>query len=829
MEMDEMADQYFTHEGRLASFKAAQPVARRPSNAKGKAPKAIAWPHKQLDPAQFASAGLYFEPTPEAPDNTVCFLCVKAVAGWEDDDNPLEEHLRLSPHCGWAIIAAIDAGLGDYALDDPSSAEMAEARKATFGRRWPHDGKRGWKCKTKQLVEAGWKYTPTSESNDMATCTYCSLALDGWEPKDNPWDEHYKRSPGCHFFSLMEQYKKEPGKKKGKGKGARASQASRLSVQSAATTAASDATSMLEHPADHEDSVMTTTSVMTQGGTKRTRAKKGTTTTAKGKKTRAKKEEAVEVLEDAPEVEEPAPLPPPKPTRGRKRASDTLEDSVLSTTEGPATKKRATRNKKADAADASVIDQDQDQEMHDVDPAPKPKAKGKKGRSTNSRNTRKTSAASTVSATSVDENAAHLMDDEELDRQLQADLDRPLSDEENIAADSDSDRKAPAKQKGKKVAAKKVSVTNVVEASDDHAMFDPEPPQIDEAQVDADLKALETEMELEEAETLPVPKKGRKAGVRKTSKQTTKKAKEQKAKEPEPEPEPEQEPNVEVTPVDEDELAEGHEASIVSNATVVRTSLSSNAAPKKRGRPSKKAAAVPQVPTTSTEPSDPEPDELAQEARNEVLPQTNHVDFAQSSKKLSAVEQESVSQVSSAASSEADKPLPPPPAEAEELNAPATPKVPVISPAPAAKQATISPSPSPQPSDAENEPPSSKPSNTDKSSRVALAPVAATPVRTSPSKRNILAGLQSTAPWNAVDVEALFEELDNENNLRSAKFLKGDADITSPEKRMTVEEWIHHNAEEAQQKLRVECEAMVTAFEKEGTKAMQTLEGLVVD
>jgi hypothetical protein len=112
-------------------------------------------------------------------------------------------------------VAGIETGLGDYALDDPTSSEMLAARKATFADRWPHDGKRGWKCKTKQvctprleslnvsgfpltnsnvasmqLVDAGWKYTPTMESNDMATCTYCQLALDGWEPKDNPMLVH---------------------------------------------------------------------------------------------------------------------------------------------------------------------------------------------------------------------------------------------------------------------------------------------------------------------------------------------------------------------------------------------------------------------------------------------------------------------------------------------------------------------------------------------------------------------------------------------------------------------------------------------------------------
>ncbi|KAI1416865.1 hypothetical protein F5Y13DRAFT_204258 [Hypoxylon sp. FL1857] len=814
MEADDISDQYFTYDGRLASFKSAHPVARRPSNAKGKAAKAIVWPHKHLEPAQFAQAGFFFEPTPNAPDNTVCFLCLKALAGWEENDSPVEEHLRLSPHCGWAIVAAIDAGLGDYALDDPNGHEMAEARKATFGGRWPHDGKRGWKCKTKQLVEAGWKYTPTAESDDMATCTYCSLALDGWEPRDNPYDEHYKRSPDCQFFQLLNQYKNAPTKKKARGKSTRASQSSRLSAQSVATTAASDVTSLLDHPADHEDSVMTTTSVMTQGGTKRSRAKKGTA--AKGKKTRAKKEEPVEVLEDEPEVqEEVPPPPPPKPSRGRKRGSDTVEDSALIEAEAPAAKKRTTRTRKTNTADASIIDQEPDQEMPDVNAAPKSKAKGRKGKSTTARNTRKVSTASTMSTTSYHEDAAHMLDDEELDRQLQADFDRPLSDDENIAADSDSDRKkAPAKPKGKKAAAKKGAVADHNEEPNDHAMFDPEPPRIDEAVVDAELKALEAEMEVEQPE-IQVPKKGRKAGTRKASKQT-KKAKQPEPVEPEPEPQLPQ-PDAEEATVDE--LAEGHDVSIVSNATVVRTSLASNAAPKKRGRPSKKAAA---------RNSDTKPDELAaSKASVETSSQAGRVEPEDSEDEISIEQSKAPPQVTAVSSPLTNKPLPPPPAE-EEPQAPATPQA-VISPAPAAKQAAVSPSQSPQSSNAENEPPSSKPSNTASSNRVALAPVAVTPVRSSPSKRNVLAGLKTTAPWTAVDVEMVFEDLDKENTFSSAKFLKSGADLTSPEKRMTVEEWIYHNAEEAQRKLKHECEAMVSAFEREGTKAMQALEGLVVD
>jgi len=51
-------------------------------------------------------------------------------------------------------------------------------------------------------------------------------------------------------------------------------------------------------------------------------------------------------------------------------------------------------------------------------------------------------------------------------------------------------------------------------------------------------------------------------------------------------------------------------------------------------------------------------------------------------------------------------------------------------------------------------------------------------------------------------------------------------ELTSPEKKMTVEEWIKHNAEMAEEKLRSECERMVGSFESAGGRAMQSLEGV---
>jgi hypothetical protein len=161
----------------------------------------------------------------------------------------------------------------------------------------------------------------------------------------------------------------------------------------------------------------------------------------------------------------------------------------------------------------------------------------------------------------------------------------------------------------------------------------------------------------------------------------------------------------------------------------------------------------------------------------------------------------------------------------------------VRSPTPAPMEAT--PSQSPQSSDAENHPPSSKPSAATKKtatphSTAKRIPLAPTTPSLSPSKRNVIAGLQTLHPWTAVDLEAIFmKSPGGENVIGNGADLLGGAidkirngDLTSPEKRMTVEEWIHHNAQMAEEKLKNDCERMVGKFESEGTRAMRALEGV---
>lgn len=826
-------DQYFTYEARLASFQ--KNSKKRGSTANGRG-KTLSWPHKQIAPATLAKAGFYFQPYPENPDNCVCFLCGKGLDGWEAGDDPLQEHLKHASACGWAIVAAIESDIEEYAKQDPSLPHMVEARKATFAGKWPHEGRKGWKCKTKQLVEAGWKYTPTEESDDMATCVYCQLALDGWEPSDKPYDEHYNRSPNCSFFALLKQFGGTK-KKATRGKAVRGSKASRLSVQSVAT-AASDIASVADMTAEPEDSVLTTTSALGQGGKKTVTRKKKAATTKAASKTKSKKSQAVkeeeeeEEEEDNESVHEELPVQPKanKSARGKKRESDAMDDSVVFLSEAPAPKKQATASRGTIQMGSSAIT------AEDVESVTAPKATGRASSSSAKSNRKPSASVASLRAAPED-----FPDDEEIERQLEAELDKFTTDDE-MAHDSDSER-SMAKNKTTKATAAAVK-------SQDYAMFDPAEIKADDEALDEELRNLQAEMEVDEPkQELHAPKKGHKAGTgtHKASKQT--RARKAKAPspprelepEPVPVPEPKAKPETETDmiepPVEEDE----NEESIGSTDTVVKntecvlsppakkprgraanSSLASNAstkladapAKKGRGRPGK-AAASSSPPENSPAPVVDQPGDLESEIHEDV--DEMEAATAPLPKPSSPVGRDLSCQVVSESRLVAEPPSTP---------------TKVISPAPSARQPALSPSQSPQSSDAENQPPSSVPVANAKTRRVVLAPVAATPMRNSPLKRNMLAaGLQSQTPWTVVDLDAVLGTAgvmaDKENAV--SRLLKQGTGLSSPEKLMTVEEWIYFNAGEAEKKLKHECEAMVTRFEQEGTRAMNVLEDLPVE
>ncbi|TVY92092.1 Protein bir1 [Lachnellula willkommii] len=904
MVASDVADQYFAYENRVASFQTAHQLSkRRTSNASAKASKSLKWPHKFLSPEELAKAGFFYYPLQNSLDNVACFLCHASLDGWEKHDDPLVEHLKHSPECGWAVVATIERQDGVLSEESPASKRMIEARKATFANKWPHESKKGWKCKTKQMVDAGWKYTPTPEYDDMATCTYCQLALDGWENSDKPLDEHLSRSPECSFFTLVNQVK-SPAVKRTKPK--RASKISRLSTQSQFTVT-SDAQSVTDLQAEEEDSVLTTATnaTATQGGRKMGKAKKAP---AKGKKTRAKKTEPVEV-EATPEPEPEDALSDvkadaaPKPTRGRKRKSEQEHDSRASAVEDapPPPKRRNTRTQGSMAVEDSVM-----QDVENVSQQQEVPQKGRKGRATKgsmamddsvlsvaesvsqeqevpqkAKRGRPSRKASTASAAPT---KAPMPNDDEIDAALEADLER-MSDEE-----------VPMPPK-KPTRASKAS----------HAMFNTEPMEIDEAVIDAELEAME-------AVSKPLPKaKGAKVKQpRKVSAKQQAAAKKAAQAQAEAEAQAEVEAAAAAAEAEAQRIAE-EEAAAQQIAVELEQSVSIQHSspiiqPKKQRGVSRQPARKPagratRGSTLSTNDQDTSmansvheswPDDSGQETDASMASQSTvvrggtrrgstmkgkgkggkkgakhieeivhqHVEYSLTveaeeeafytpAPEAPPVVEEPVEDVPKKAAKPRGRPkksqTPVPQdsvLEMEDVPEPIQPKTKQAkgkAPAPVPRSPTpptreMTPSESPQSSDAENHPPSSKPSAATQKTvtphstkRVPLAETS-TPSM-SPSKRNIIAGLQTLHPWSSVDLDTVFmKSPGGENVVMNTKALFGEdiktGALASPEKKMSVEEWIHYNAEQAEERLRNECERMVSSFEQEGTRAMRALEGI---
>ncbi|GFS08889.1 baculoviral IAP repeat-containing protein 5 [Elysia marginata] len=81
-----------------------------------------------------------------------------------------------------------------------------KARLATF-EDWPNDTS-GY-CTPERLAQAGFYFLPCDESPDNVCCVFCGKELDGWEPDDNPLEEHKKHSKACPFLAMPKSFSME--------------------------------------------------------------------------------------------------------------------------------------------------------------------------------------------------------------------------------------------------------------------------------------------------------------------------------------------------------------------------------------------------------------------------------------------------------------------------------------------------------------------------------------------------------------------------------------------------------------------------------------------
>ncbi|KAJ7396603.1 Baculoviral IAP repeat-containing protein 5 [Pitangus sulphuratus] len=91
---------------------------------------------------------------------------------------------------------------GPAVLPEEWRLYLVSSRVATF-RNWPFT--EGCACTPERMAAAGFVHCPSENSPDVAQCFFCLKELEGWEPDDDPLEEHKKHSATCGFLSLQKE------------------------------------------------------------------------------------------------------------------------------------------------------------------------------------------------------------------------------------------------------------------------------------------------------------------------------------------------------------------------------------------------------------------------------------------------------------------------------------------------------------------------------------------------------------------------------------------------------------------------------------------------
>ncbi|RKF54831.1 putative at hook domain-containing protein [Erysiphe neolycopersici] len=860
------SDDFFTYESRFASFRKAHPISRRrASNANLKGPKSLKWPHEFLSASDLAKSGFYYLPSLTSPDNVVCFLCHKPLDGWEETDDPLVEHLRHSPNCGWAITASVERSNGKWSEEHPLSTRLIEARKATFADKWPHREKKGWKCHIKQMTEAGWRYTPTLQSDDTVTCNYCALTSSNWEKNDNPSDKHHKNSPDCPFFTLINYCNSSSQIRKISPKRTRASWSSRLSIQSN-LTACSTSSREASFSTEERDGVLTMGPTSSH---KMTQERKRSQ--VQSRRLRLRKNEVVEATKHEEIVDKAQNL-----SQGRKRISEESQLAGDKST-GMPPKRRTARNRLSKVTDFV--------------------ASGASASTQSTTKSRQNKASITHKGSLLKSTTP--VYDSDIERELEADLNRSTSEDEtsgnehsrdvlnpnysvnNTKIDDASEVEVFASKESIKPYPK-LRVTRSISSSEKKNTHT----EIDESkscQTDNQSSRLNSAAELDHniSASHPSPpvaptRKGRastRKAVRKLPPRNTRSSVNSSNSHNssmtvncsavefavEPQNSIEGRSNIHSTPT-KSILSSKHS----QNEGGERRCNEKNPNPNFKENVNASEITEMKLLTEESISCDEEHEQdhyIESDKTGKELHIANSMDFKDKSSLNTLVGNSQSKDITSNRRSNG-KSLTNSPSkrniqESTKIVSPEidrsisySPKSIMVSSktsTPRRREAT--PQSSPPCSDAENKPPSLKHSISAKNittppatRRVVI--IDSTPIRSSPSKRHFFVGLQSDQTWKAVDPETIFwrsptsnsntSDIANIKNANSDMIISGNpleqaiqqGGLTSMEEKMTVEEWIYHNAIIAEESLKRECERMVSKFEREGTRAIRVLEGV---
>lgn len=694
---------------------------------------------------------------------------------------------------------------------DPLGEDLYAARKKTFstGTGWPHESKKGWKCKVTKLVESGWCWDPSPETDepDAVTCFYCHLSLDGWEPNDDPFVEHKKREPHCPFFSLLEHHhgSAEPprkGRAKSQARGSTASKASRMSTQSA-MTAASDAmslgdslgdTSMNSSLARVHDSIMTAGTSASSATTTTGKKKKATKTKAASKNSKSRKkvmgeEEELEVhhadVQDVKAEEEAAPASPAKAPRRAGRSSRqpaVIDSSVIDINSVEvAPPKKTTRTRKLKSRGEPEVKVELPEEVATIPQTPDAEVIAQV----------RLSAVSAQLQDELEHSVDHFGKDLDQSTPIVVEQAKP---KRGVKRTSDGLRKlqdsssllevdAPSKPepapKAKRGRKPKQASASSEEAVEEAVPAHEDPTELDPLSASQDAEANDENSQPQKA---PAKKgKGRPKGKKNSSMRSSKATIVISDREPETAEDlarDEMEIDQELERIASEESASRQAAAAVQSEQDLVNEYEPSPS---QGRRSKDSSEMQQL-----------RDAVAAEAEKAFSP--SRVDLLRQSSRMPGA-------------------FTPSPNGSDKENVPSS----VMQPVTAQKA---------------RQPVLLSPWDTTTTSRIPLAP--GTPNRSlmktsnlSPSKT--VSGIQSSILWRPIDLDTvLLPTPTSSPGKLEVELVAAAGQLTSPEKLMSVEEWVRFRAEEEEKVLKGKCERLVEVFEKQGMVAVESLRGIDV-
>lgn len=686
-------------------------------------------------------------------------------------------------------------------------------------------------------------------------------------------DEHHRRSPDCPFFVFAGISASKPGK----GKKPRASKASRESNVAVASEVPS-IPDLNESIDTSTVSVLSTASAMGKGKNARGKAKAARHNKAE-EAWGLQPEHAAIVIEDDPE--------PVKPTRGKKRGSEQIsqdrEEREGTARPEPPAKRRNTRARDSVAQQINYPTLENESEVMEVDAATAKPAKGSRKRASTTTRSRKNSGASVASL------RAAVPDIAAIEAALEAELDKPLTDEEMAPEPEEKPKRSRSKKataskapiRGKNATSQEPEVQTEEAALEMNEVIIAEPEVVQEPPAKKGRKAKATrktnrkressestataatnvdtvvESSIVTAQTIDddsghetdASVAGKPRSKRGGKKKSTTKAKGKKGP---------MSKNIEDIVQKAEQLEAAAEViedsmekvDVSAEIAVLNAEIENEDAvaskPARKAAKSKKTKKIAEKGPHLSMPGAFSPIEFREESIEPSFSSALASDTPPVRLQKPHVAQEQAPEAEEMQVLPAEKTLTPtptpraaPPLPPRSPARTATPRsvLPKARATPASQlaaelEASVQSSPQSSDSDVENAPPSSRPERTrpplmdlSNTTRVQLNPGTPTRVPVSPSK--IGGGISSLVPWREIDVEMVFNEHENTPGQEDlVRAWVAEPVLGEKEREMTVQEWIFANAARAEEALKSEAERVVGVFEHEGQKAMRVLEGV---